>query len=58
MQKLKALEILKEKKKILVGLYNGDDYSDEIDNFYRIENDKEISREEFFKEHYGEKDEN
>ena len=26
-------------------------------NFYRIENAKEISREEFFKEHYGEKDE-
>lgn len=26
-------------------------------NFYHIENAKEISREEFFKEHYGEEDE-
>ncbi len=58
MQKLKALEILKEKKKILVGLYNGDDYSDEIDNFAKDikELDEAIEELEQYEQNFKQKE--
>lgn len=51
-------EITKEQEEELNNLIaNWFDKNAKEPNFYRIENAKQITREEFFKEHYGENDE-